>query len=159
MASGQTLLVFTPLAFEPSATQPYLGLRNNHPILNYSDSANNNVYYTAVCPRNYSGNGMTVKLHWTALATTGAVVWSVQFEKTTAFDIDGATALPTNTVLTTTSATSGIPVVSTIAVTHANTGSLSAGDLFRISVQRNGADVPDNLTGNAELLCVELYET
>jgi hypothetical protein len=86
-------------------------------------------------------------------ATSGNVRWSVAFERcTTDLDTDSFDTATAATVAT--SGTSGIVAAGSITCTSID--SITAGDLFRLRVQRLGADAADTMTGDAELVAVEI---
>lgn len=163
MASGDTLAIFTPAHNEPpSASYATLDLRNGHPVLDYDAAADENGVFTDVLPRAYAGGGLTVRLWWLATsATTGDVKWNVQIERMdTGTDLDADSFAAAQTATTTTSATSGAPVSTDVAFTSgAQMDSLAAGESFRLKVTRDANDAADTMTGDAELLSVEIKET
>jgi hypothetical protein len=163
VASGQTLLEFSPLGAETPATNfPQFDIRNNHPVLDFDQTTEETCYFTAVLPRNYDGAGVTVTLHVTSALTTGTSRWLVAFERLTAQDVDADGFATANSAACATNATAGIPTATTIAFTNgAQMDSVVGGDLFRLSVARDadGTTGTDDLAGDAELLMVEIRET
>lgn len=162
MASGDTLLTFLPLRNEPPASNyALLGLRNSIPVLKFDDTTSWAAVFTEVLPSNYSGGGLTVYIHATALATSGTMGWLVSFERmsdsSTDLDSDsfaGATTITAATV----PGTSGIALVLNASITDgANIDGMVAGDGFRIKIARDVAN--DTAVGNVELLAVEVRET
>jgi len=162
MASGDSLLIFTPQCNEP----PYNNIaipdrRNQHPIL---DMAIDEIaIFSSVLPRHYSGNGLTIYLHY---AMTSAEVNDIKLEtyierigdQQQNLDSDGFAAAQ-NTGDITVPGTTGL--VDIITTTHANGGemdSLAIGEGFRLKVKRiavAGTDAADDL----ELRFVEIKET
>ena len=55
--------------------------------------------------------------------------------------------------------TSGIDTYTTLAFTNSQIAGLLAGEAFRLRIRRNGANAGDTMTGNAQLIRVELKET
>jgi hypothetical protein len=169
MASSDTLVVFTPLGYEPPATNyATLDTRNAHPVLDFdaapaTEAASETAIWTGVLPQNYSGGGITVYLHWAATtATSNSVLWGTAFERigTAQQDIDSDGWATEKTVTTATNATSGNVNVSSVAHTNgAEIDSIAVGESFRLRVRRIGANAADTMTGDAELLAVELRET
>ncbi|RKY69317.1 MAG: hypothetical protein DRQ02_01270 [Candidatus Latescibacterota bacterium] len=163
MASGDTLVVFTPLHHEPPASNPAtLDTRNGHPVLDFSDSVIQTAYFSGVMPQHYSGGGVTVYLHWAAsTATTGDIDWGVAFERIgdqqQDLDSDGFAASnqgDNNTV----PATAGLVDIVSVAFTDgADMDSVAAGESFRMFVRRDSAS--DTASGDAELVKVEIRET
>jgi hypothetical protein len=163
MASGDTLLIFTPLANEPPAANfATLDLRNYHPVLDFDDTTNEYAIFSAVMPRHYGGGGVTVYLHYAMTsATSGTVDWDVAFERIgdQQQDLDANGFADANSVDdTTVPGTSGnVDVVSVAFTDGADMDSVAAGEGFRLYVLRDAAS--DDASGDAELLFVEVKET
>jgi hypothetical protein len=165
MASGDTLVVLTPLGSEaPASSFATLGTRNAHPVLDFDAASTESAVWTAILPRHYSGGGITIYLHWSAAtATSGNVVWQSSFEYISdgSLDIDSdgfASAITWSAAAT--SGTSGIVTISNQAHTDgAQLDSVVAGGSFRLKIDRVGGDGSDTMSGDAELLAVELKET
>lgn len=165
MASGNTLLVWTPQANEPPASiAATLDLRNQHPVLDFDAATDEEAVFSDVMPRNYAGGGITVNLHYSmSSATSGNVMWEAAFERIGdgQQDIDsdgfasvqasGAVAVP---------GTSGHVDICTITFTDgAQMDSVAVGEGFRFKVRRDADNGSDTATGDAELRFVELKET
>ncbi len=163
MASGDTLLVFTPLHNEPpTADFATLDLRNVHPVLDFDDSTNESAVFSGVMPRAYAGGGLTVYLHYAMTsAETNDIDWDVAFERIgdQQLDIDGDSFAAVNSVdNTAVPGTSGLVDIVSIAFTDgADMDSIAVGESFRIKVTRDAAS--DTAAGDAELLAVEIKET
>lgn len=163
MASGDTLLIFTPLHNEPPATVfATLDTRNSHPVLDFDADANEDAIFSAVMPQHYSGGGVTVLLHYAmATAVSLTIDWDVAFERIgdQQLDIDADSFAAVNSIdNTTVPGTSGFVDVVSVAFTDgADMDSVAAGELFRLLVRRDA--VSDDATGDAELLAVEVRET
>ena len=163
MASGNTLLIFIALHNEPpSSNYATLDTRNQHPVLDFDDTTNESAIFSAVMPRNYSGGGVTVCLHYVmSAATSGTIDWDVAFERIgdQQQDIDGDSFAAAKSVDdTTVPATSGlVDVVSINFADGAEMDSVAAGEGFRLRVTRDAAS--DDAAGDAELLFVEIKET
>jgi len=163
MASGDSLLIFTPSMNEPPATNyATLDLRNQHPVLDFDASTNEDAIFSAVMPRNYSGGGVTVYIHYSmSTATSGDIDWDVSFERIgdSVLDIDAdsfATAVTVDD--TTVPGTSGyVDVVNIVFTDGVVMDSVAASELFRIKVTR--ATDTGTATGDAELHAVEIKET
>lgn len=161
MASGNTLLIFTPqAAYYPDTAHAYLGSRNNHLLLSFEDGTTVTAYFTAVMPQLYGGGGITVYIHWAHVAVTGTVIWEFGFERigdgVQDIDTDG---FATNNVTAgiTVPATSGLLDVTSIAFTNgADMDSVVAGDAFRTRITRSSTDTA---VGDAQVMAVELRET
>lgn len=165
MASGNTLCVFTPLHNEPPASiYALLGSRNAHPTLEFDAATDWQAVFSGVLPRNYNGNGLTITLVWMgASATSGNVIWTATIERIAdgGHDLDadswGTTVTATAAAA---SATSGKTTYTTIALTSgAQMDSLAAGEAFRLLITRDADNAADTMTGNAQLIRVEIRET
>ena len=163
MASGDTLLIFTPFHNEPpSSNFATLGMRNGHPILQFDTTTSWSAVFSAIMPQNYANTtGVTVYIGSTlASATSGTLGYLVSFER-----MDGATDLDADSFAGTTTltaatvpGTSGFPFLQSIAVTKgANMDSVVAGDGFRLKIARDVAN--DTAAGNSEIVFVEIRET
>jgi hypothetical protein len=91
-------------------------------------------------------------------ATTGSVRWSAQFERIEANgpDLDAADFQSTSGVTSAANATSGKLTVATATLTALDAA--AAGDLFRIALTRDVSHTDDDMTGDAEVLVVEVRE-
>ena len=80
MASGDTLLIFTPLHNEPPASNmATLDVRNGHPVLDFDATTNESAVFSGVMPQNYAGTtGATVYIHYAmSSAEADTVDWDV----------------------------------------------------------------------------------
>jgi hypothetical protein len=139
MASGDTLVIFTPLNNEPpSSNYATFDTRNLHTVLDFDDTTAESA----------------------ATATTNSIFWSVAIENiTTTLDIDTDSFSgfngPTDSLVPTVSGE--VDVVGVAFESGADMDSLSEGNPFRIKIRRGAAE--DNATGDAELYAVEIRET
>ena len=163
MASGDTLLVFSPLHNEPPASNAAtLDLRNGHPCLDFDASTNESAIFSGVMPQHYGGGGVTVYLHYAmSSAEANTVDWDAAFERIgdQQQDLDSDGFAAANSVDdTTVPGTSGLVDVVSIAFTNgADMDSVAAGEAFRLKVTRDATS--DDAAGDAELYKVELRET
>lgn len=162
MASGNTLLIFTPNHNEPPSSNPAtLDTRNLHPVLDFDDSTNESGVVTAIMPRNYAGGGVTAYHHIAmSSATTGNVDLDGSFERIgTAQDIDSdGFAAAQSTDNTTVPGTSGLVAIIAITFTDgAQMDSIAVGESFRYKYTRDA--VSDTASGDMELLGIEIKET
>ena len=163
MASGDTLLVFTPFHNEPPVSVPAtLDLRNNNPTLDFDASTAKFAVFSGVMPRNYAGGGVTVYLHYAmSSAISGDIDWDAAWERIgdQQLDIDADSFAAVNSVDTTTvPATSGLVDIVAITFTDgADMDSVAVGEAFRLQVSRDAPN--DSATGDAELVRVEVKET
>ena len=163
MASGDTLIIFTPYQNEPPAANfATLDLRNLHPVLDFDATTSESAVFRAVMPRSYAGGGITVYIHYALTsATTGTIDWDVAFERIgdQQLDIDGDSFAAVNSVdNTTVPGTTGLVDIVTIAFTDgADMDSVAVGELFRLKIARDSTN--DDATGDGELLAIEIKET
>ena len=163
MASGDTLLLFTPLHNEPPTSAfATLDTRNSHPTLDFDAAANEDAIFSAVMPQHYGGGGVTVFLHYAMTSALSLTVdWDVAFERIgdQQLDIDGDSFAAVNSVdNTTVPGTAGLVDIVSVAFTDgADMDSVAVGEAFRLLVRRDA--VADDATGDAELVRVEIRET
>lgn len=164
MASGDTLLLLTPLANEPPAAAfATFDTRNGHPVLDFDASTDESAVFTAILPRRYGGGGLTVRIHWAATsATSGACRWEVAFEALSGQDTDSDGFASAQSAGSTTSGVSGNETITAVAFTDgAQMDSVAAGGAFRLKISRDadGTTGTDDMAGDAELLAIEIQET
>jgi hypothetical protein len=152
----KTYAVFTSLDNQPPASGfATLDTRNSIAVLDFDDASTESAIFMSVLPEAaVTTSGLIVIITWMATsATSGNCRWSVSFEKCTSdLDTDSFdTAAATNAA---TNGTSGVPTTTSITITTID--SLVASDLFRVRVQRVGGDGGDTMSGDAELLSVEV---
>lgn len=161
MASGDTLAVFMPAAYEPTTTNyATINVRNQHSILEFDSATQETAIWSSRMPRNYAAGNLTVNVTWAAVPTTGNVGWGVTFERIdTALDTDADSFATEQTVTATTvSGTSGITITTGVTCTAGSTGtdSLAAGETYRLRIRRDVAT--DTAAGDAQLFSVEVRE-
>lgn len=160
MASGDTLITFTPQAVEYGTGQH--DVRNNHPV--YDLAVGEFAVFADVMPRHYGGGGITVYKHY---AMSSAVANDIRLDTTFErigdqqqdIDSDGFDATGVNGTDTTVPATSGL--VDIVANAHsdgARLDSLAVGEGFRLKITRTAVAGTD-AAGDLELRFVELKET
>lgn len=164
MASTDVLAVFGPLNNEPPASSfATLDVRNGHPVLDFDAAADESAVFTGILPRNYAGGGLTVNIHWAATsATSGDVRWQAAIEAIASQDIDSDGFAAAQSASGTANGTSGVETITAITFTAgAQMDSLAAGGAFRLRVTRDadGTTGTDDMTGDAELIAVEVRET
>ena len=164
MASGETLLIFTPLHNEPPSSNPAtFDTRNSRPCLDFDASTNEYAIFSAIMPQHYAGTtGVTVYIHYAmSSAEADTVDWDAEFELVgdQDLDVDGDSFAAANSVdNTTVPGTSGLVDVVSIAFTDgADMDSVAAGDGFRLRISRDATN--DDATGDAELFWCEIRET
>jgi len=164
MAREDTLLIFTPLHNEPPASSyATIDLRNQHPVLDFDDSADESAVFSAVMPRNYNGGGVTIYVtgSWSSDTDNGHTTQlEVSFERIgdgqQDIDSDGFAAAKDCTL--TVDAISGKTDVGSVSFTDgAEMDSVAAGELFRLKVMCDASG--STSTGDFELLSIEIKET
>lgn len=155
--STKTYAVFDAMSNQPPSTAfATLDTRGTGiAVLDFDDATKENAVFVGIMPEAASlGSGLKIRLHWMATsATSGDVRWEVALERSTT-DLDSDSFDSVQTGATTTSGTSGIASVTEITLTTID--SVTAGDLFRLRVARDAANGADTMTGDAELVAVEV---
>jgi hypothetical protein len=155
----KSLVRFTgPKDNQPPATNfATLDTRNSIAVLDFDDTTDESAIFVSVCPQGANlASGLLIRLIWTATtATSGACVWDASLERMTT-DIDTDSFDTAASVTATTNATSGVPNYSTITLTTID--SLTAGDGFRLKINRDANNGSDTMTGDAELIAVEVQQ-
>jgi hypothetical protein len=156
---SKTCAVFTATDNQPPATSfATLDTRNSIAILDFDDASTESAVFVGVVPEatNLSGAlaGFVTSLRWMATtAVSGNVLWSVQFERGNT-DLDSDSFSATNQSIVATALTSGF--LTTTNIVCSDFDALEAGDVFRVRVQRLGGSASDTMTGDAELVAVEI---
>lgn len=161
MASGDTLCRLTPLgSFPPASNAATQDTRNSVPTLDFDASTEESAYWVDVLPGHYSGGGLTAVIVWAASsATSGDTKWGGSIEAT-GTDLDADSFATEQTATGTANGTSGIETETSITFTSgANMDSLAAHKRFRFKLARKAADGADTMTGDAELIAIEIKET
>ena len=155
----KSLVRFTaPKDNQPPATNfATLDTRNSIAVLDFDDTTDESAIFVSVCPEGANlASGLSIRLIWTAsTATSGACVWDASLERMTT-DIDTDSFDTAASITATTNATSGVPNYSTITLTTID--SLTAGDGFRLKINRDANNANDTMTGDAELIAVEVQQ-
>lgn len=165
MASGDTLLIFTPLMNEPPAAAfATLDTRNSHAVLDFDGATDEEAVFTGIMPAHYAATtGVTVKVHVAfTSATSGTANIEGLWELVTGLDIDADSFATMQDVGVTANGTSGIEVIGSITFTAgAAMDSVVAGSLFRLKIRRDadGTNGTDDITTDMELLGIEIMET
>jgi len=153
---SKTYGIFTPLDNQPPATNyATIDTRNSIMTLDFDAATREEAVFVSVIPEAaVLGSGLTARINWTATtATTGNCVWGIQYEKMNT-DIDSDSFATAATTTSATNATSGI--ITTTTITTTNIDGLAAGDPYRLKVFRDAANGSDTMTGDAELISVEV---
>jgi hypothetical protein len=165
MASGDTLLIFTPASNEPpdSSYATFDVRGSGHPVIDFDESADESAVFTGVMPDHYDGGGVTVYLtgSWTS-DTNGAhtTQMEVSFERIgdAQQDVDTDGFASARDVTLTVDSTSGkTDVASVVFSDGAQIDNVAAGELFRLKVICDTSD--SDHSGDFELHSVKLTET
>jgi len=166
MASGDSLCYVSALMNEPpSSNYAKFDTRNSVPVLDFDDTTDQTAEFGLLMPRHYGGGGVTVTVGWAATtATTGTISLDVAFKSISddADDLDTKAYAAANNANPTTASVSGEVDYATITFTDgADMDSVAAGEYFRLKVTRDadGTTSTDNMTGDMELVFVEVRET
>jgi len=158
-ASGtgtRTYAVFTPMTSQPpSSNFATLDTRNSIAVLDFDASTEESIFWVGIIPEGASlGSGLKVRIHWLATsATSGVVKWGASFEAMTT-DLDSDSFDTETTGTGTANGTSGIETVTEITCTTID--SVAAGGMYRLKIARKAADGSDTMTGDAEIVAVEV---
>lgn len=152
----KTYAVFTVRDNQPPSTAfATLDTRNSIAVLDFDATTDESAIFLGIIPEAASlGSGLKIRIVWTAAtATSGACVWDASLERMNT-DIDADSFSTIASVTTTTNATSGVPNYSEIMLTTID--SVIAGDGFRLKINRDANNASDTMTGDAELIAVEV---
>lgn len=169
MASGDTLAIFTPLHNEPPSTAyATLDIRAGassavHAVLDFDSATDESAEFAGFMVRNYDAGGITVTIGWMATtATSGNTIWDVAFKSVSddADDLDTKAFAAANSVTATAASASGEVDYATVTFTDgADMDSVAAGEYFRMRLMRDADSGSDTMSGDAELLFLEIKET
>lgn len=152
---AESLYWTTNDAIFPATTPAAATSRNGHALVAFDDTTAESIILEGVVPSGYGGANLEVHVHWVAAsATTGDVRWGAAFERTNT-DIDTDSFATQQTVDDTTNGMSGIPEVTVIAFTQAQADGITAGDSFRLEIERVSFV---SMVGDAQFLRVALVE-
>lgn len=167
MASGDSLCVFFPSDGEPPAANfATLDLRNATLVLDFDDTTDESIQFAGFMPRHYTGGGVTVTIGWMSSDTTITAGhqcrWDAAFKSVTddADDLDTKAFDTAKSVSSDEASASGEVKYTTIAFSDGDEmDSVAAGEYFRLQITRDANHADDDLTGDAELVFVEIRET
>ena len=161
MASGQTLVVFTPQANMPTlGAFATIDTRNSRLVLDFDASTDESAVFRGVMPRNYAGGGITLQFYWSAAATANTGVLRAAFRRVQddAEDLDTtAQTYDYNTTEDTAPSVVGEVAYASITFTDgADMDSVTAGDYFILRVSRNPTTGGTDVTGDAKICKVSI---
>lgn len=173
MATGDTLIILTPLDNTPPGTV-YATLdtitgastpAESIPVLDFDDTTAEYADFYCEMPRNYAGTtGVTLTFVWSAAATANTGVLRAAFRRvpddtedldTTAHTYD----YNTTGALTPASAVGEVAYDTLTFTNGADMDSVAAGEYFILRVGRAPADGNDTLVGDLSLHAIEVKET
>lgn len=167
MASGNTLCTFFAQDGEPpSSNYATLDTRAGVPVLDFDDTTDESIEFSGFMPRHYAGGGVTVTIGWMSTDTTITAGhqcrWDCHFKSVTddADDLDTKAFAAAQSVSSDEASVSGEVKYITIAFADgAQMDSVLAGEYFRLKINRDANHADDDLTGDAELVFIEIKET
>lgn len=143
----------------PGTTPASANSRNEVPTIEFDDASDEVVLLDGVINRNYSNESVIVDIDWAGkTATTGNVKWNAQFARLAAGgqDLDSFSYSAIQTTTSSTNGTSGILTRTSITFTQAQADSIASGDFFRIKLIRDANDAADTMSGDAQVVAVQL---
>lgn len=147
----------------PASTFPQLTQVNQRPALAFDAATDEYAFWSDVAPQGLTGALTLIITYCMASATSGTVGLQAQVEAISdgdATDIDAGTSWSSanNSASTTVPGTAGY--IDQVSITLSNDDGIAAGDLYRISVNRDAdsSAITDNATGDLLLLSIELRD-
>lgn len=134
--------------------------RNAIGVLDFDASTAESAVFVGIIPEGADfTTGITVRIIWMATsATSGNVIWTSAFEVgTTDLDSDSF-ATGKDSSADAANGTSGIVTVTSINHSGSEIDGVAAGNFFRLKITRKAADSSDTMSGDAELLAVEIQQ-
>lgn len=154
------LIALPESAHFPASNYAVLTIINRRPVLAFDAATDETAYWTFVAPQGLTGTITAILYYMMASATTGNVYWQGALEAVTpgdALDLDAGSSFDTaNSGNGAVPATAGYMQAITITLTNAD--SIAAGDLVRLSINRDADNASDNAGGDAYLLAVEVRD-
>ena len=159
MATRANLL---PYAAEfPSSNFPQLLLSNRRPALAFDAATSETAYWTLIAPQDLASPYSVTITYAMASATSGNVIFRAAVEAITdgdATDTDAATSFDTANSSATTAVPATAGYIDQVAITLTTDDAVAAGDLVRISIDRDAANGSDTATGDGYVLAVEFRD-
>lgn len=167
MASNDTLAFFEPHQnMPPSSAFATIDTRNGYMVLDFDDTTDESAIFWGFMPRNYAGGGVTATIGWMSTDTTitggHQARWDLQFLSITddADDLDTKAFAAAQSVSSDEASASGELDFATITFSNgAQMDSVAAGEPFLLKLTRDANHADDDLTGDAEVIFIELKET
>lgn len=152
----KTYRIFTALDNNPPATLfATLDTRNSIPVLDFDSATGETAIFMSVIPEGVTlTGGLNIRLNWMATtATSGNCVWNASMENMSG-DTDSDSFGTISSATTACNGTSGIMSLTQITLT--DTDGATSGSPYRLKITRDGANASDTMTGDAELVTVEV---
>lgn len=152
MATGQLLGFFSASSFYASnATAPAWTHRNNVPVLAYDATTDEYADALGVWGPNYGGGGAHFDIDFLTndINTAHLARWEVYIEAraTNGSDLDSDQFSGSGSAGAVANATAGKVCTARVSISHANLGSPSPGDMYRIRLRRDA----DGSTGTDDI--------
>jgi len=156
-----------PVVFRPQDSQPpvanfaTLSTRNTtrpHPVLEFDPLVNESTDFAGYMPDDYHGGNLEVTVVWAATSSLGTVDWNVSWERENdgVYDLDNNSFAAAQTGSDTAPGAQGVLTYTTITFTNVQADSISAGECFRLQVERDA--VTDTNAGDAQIIRVIVRE-
>lgn len=163
MASNDTVAIFKPAEYEyQSASQATFDTRNNHLILDFSDSSSEVAVFSTVMPSSYADGGIIIRSHVAfTSATAGSGLLNFYFERigNELADLDTDEFSTATSMAIDVPPTSGSVVITTINIPDgAGVDNIAAGESYRLKAERDSQNATDTASGDLELTKLELRE-
>lgn len=155
-----TLSRFSALDNQPPASNyATFDTRNSIAVLDFDASTDEHAVFVGIIPEGADfTTGITLRLHWMATsATSGDVVWVCAFERSNT-DLDSDSFATGVSVTSTANGTSGIVTVTSIDFSDTEVDGVVAGSLYRVKITRDADNGSDTMSGDAELVAVEVRQ-
>lgn len=156
VSGTKTLKQWTAMEGQPpSSNYATLDTRNSIAVLDFDASTDESTVFVGIMPEGCDlSSGVTVIVKWMATsATSGNVVWACQIERCNT-DLDADSFDTAATATGAANGTSGIPTSTSIS--QSNIDSVAEGELYRLKIYRDADNGSDTMTGDAELIAVEI---
>jgi len=160
MASGDSLMTFTPLDNRPPAANfASLDTRGEFVVLDFDDTADEAGQFYAILPSHYSGGNLIAAVTWTtssAITGNGLLrVEAIRLASGANLDVPPVASDSENIALAAPATHGNLVVFETAPLT---VGGLASGEILLFVLTRLATDASDTLVGDVELLTVEIRE-
>lgn len=160
MAAGDSLMTADALSNRPPLSGfATADLRGEFVVLDFDDAINEQAQFHAVVPSHYGGGDINIVLSWTTTsATSGNCRFRGELTRLTSGDnLDALPPVTGSSELVASAPSASGDLVSTVLGPITVSG-LMAGETLQVLVTRLAADASDTLTGDVELVSLELRE-